>query len=843
MRRTRIKGIANIPQRKKAEPPDKTDGEIKNQQEVSKSVNGLEQENSKTHQLSSISDTLGTGKTILNEITQKVRKSDSDNVDIHPSNSVSKINEPLTTVKRENISILGNVLLQVETQIFNSNSAEIQEDSAVIGCPVISDKNDCNEFEKKPISFRRRAIKPNISAQALNRKSDIKTSIDNENVDMKKTTSFTDSSEDRVEKFVNEIKLSDQKIENTASFGDIIPQSNCSYSSSQVISAELKNVSQLKSPTHNTLDVIKTSIQHANVGSDCEYPPPPSSPNKLNRSRIKAIPKIGNRKISFSASESEDESKKHEHRVRHDSQSSNFSTAHESVSDQPSTLKMMEFSSVIQRKCKRTDWSRKLADARREFTRKFVSGKPDHKKLTMIDLIFYNPTTNVMKNEKKSISETDSKLNSKNEEDVDNPLGVGDDPTNNDAEDSKKSDEENEVPAPQIRIGPSGEIIIDEKSLVIENKQTIINREQLQRSQVIDGNGDRPYGVYKKVKRSKDWTHSETLRFYKALSTIGTDFTLMCELFPNRTRRELKMKFKKEEKINQTLVDKAVMEPCSFDFEELKKEFELVEIERKELEKQRIEEQKLKKTKGIKKSIKLLKFTEQNDKHQMQTTNSVRVESDVSDGESPSEIQKNSSVNNGLTNATKLRKKRNKSKIPHYMKKDKQNNFDIMSVLTNSDSSNSGSEDLEVAWKPVLTRYGRKTRKRQIYEPEANIQEEIIVPRKISKPNLGTDEEQQKPGSLMMISSKAPDGQPVVQIFMVTDKKVQNGKNIQGIEDVNTENLLPIAMIKTGQTDDEGEEMIENNYTIPAEPENQNSTQVVDIVESIDDKIKDSMQT
>lgn len=150
---------------------------------------------------------------------------------------------------------------------------------------------------------------------------------------------------------------------------------------------------------------------------------------------------------------------------------------------------------------------------------------------------------------------------------------------------------------PQIKIGPSGEIILDEKSLVVERKDIKKQREEIARSEVVNADIDTSYGIYKKHKRSKFWTADETLRFYKALNTLGTDFTLMCELFPERTRRELKMKFNKEEKINKTLVDKALMQPCGFDFYVLKKEVELEQIEKAELEKIKLEEHRKKEEK------------------------------------------------------------------------------------------------------------------------------------------------------------------------------------------------------------------------------------------------------
>lgn len=160
--------------------------------------------------------------------------------------------------------------------------------------------------------------------------------------------------------------------------------------------------------------------------------------------------------------------------------------------------------------------------------------------------------------------------------------------------DIDKSDEENDVPVPQIKIGPSGEIILDEKSLVIERKNIKKQREDMAKSEVINGDFDVSYGVYKKHKRSKCWTTDETLRFYKALNTLGTDFTLMCELFPERSRRELKMKFNKEEKINRSLIDKALMQPCGFDFYVLKEEVELEKRERAEIDKLKLEENKKK---------------------------------------------------------------------------------------------------------------------------------------------------------------------------------------------------------------------------------------------------------
>jgi transcription factor TFIIIB component B'' len=64
------------------------------------------------------------------------------------------------------------------------------------------------------------------------------------------------------------------------------------------------------------------------------------------------------------------------------------------------------------------------------------------------------------------------------------------------------------------------------------------------------------YGSWLKRKKTVDWTEKETVRFFKAMSILGTDFSLMEKLFKRRTRHELKMKYKKEEKANKALIDR-----------------------------------------------------------------------------------------------------------------------------------------------------------------------------------------------------------------------------------------------------------------------------------------------
>lgn len=103
-------------------------------------------------------------------------------------------------------------------------------------------------------------------------------------------------------------------------------------------------------------------------------------------------------------------------------------------------------------------------------------------------------------------------------------------------------------------------------------------------------------GFYKRTKRTRDWPADETIKFYRCLHTIGTDFSLMLTLFPKRTRRDLKLKFKREEKYNLSLINKALLHPKQFNIDDLKIELEHEEEEeiRKKTEWQELKEKQAK---------------------------------------------------------------------------------------------------------------------------------------------------------------------------------------------------------------------------------------------------------
>lgn len=60
----------------------------------------------------------------------------------------------------------------------------------------------------------------------------------------------------------------------------------------------------------------------------------------------------------------------------------------------------------------------------------------------------------------------------------------------------------------------------------------------------------------------------------------------MCQMFPTRSRRDLKLKYKKEERTNGQLINKALLYPKAFNIQELKDQLAQEDREREENERQ-----------------------------------------------------------------------------------------------------------------------------------------------------------------------------------------------------------------------------------------------------------------
>ncbi|GAB0094854.1 transcription factor TFIIIB component B'' [Sergentomyia squamirostris] len=229
----------------------------------------------------------------------------------------------------------------------------------------------------------------------------------------------------------------------------------------------------------------------------------------------------------------------------------------------------------------------KTADLRKDLSHRLASGRyADRSRLTMYDMIYYNPTSNPMKSparkgRSKTISErrssTSSVLSVASVNSLASHKTEKEEPESPEHVKIKVEDatvkEEPAMPVPQLKLGPNGEMILDEKSLVIETTGDREARKTLANASIVyDDEFSSSNGFYKRQTRTREWTDQETVIFYRCLHTVGTDFSMMCTLFTNRTRRDLKLKFKKEEKVNLHLVNKALMFPKTFNLEELRQE-------------------------------------------------------------------------------------------------------------------------------------------------------------------------------------------------------------------------------------------------------------------------------
>ncbi|XP_031846990.1 transcription factor TFIIIB component B'' homolog Bdp1 isoform X2 [Nomia melanderi] len=547
------------------------------------------------------------------------------------------------------------------------------------------------------------------------------------------------------------------------------------------------------------------------------------SPIKLTQSRLnfmRPVPKLDSggrvRRNSIqgsgaSASESEDDSKRVNSTVTNHVKN-DLVHATEVVKDKViNNTKMTSLTKSKVGQKKRvlvSESARKLADARREFNLKHENKTPDRSKLTMYDLIYYNPITNPMKRSKESETVT-RKISTCQSEEL----------REEEEEEENEDDPSSAMPVPQVKVGPDGQLIIDEQSLVIEQTNTKKNREMLSKEAIIDD--DTGGGFYKKRHKSKEWPKWETLKFYKALNTVGTDFLLMQSLFPNRTRQEIKMKYKKEERMNRNLVEKALEYHQEFDIELLEKSLATLD----NLERERINIEEKQKRAGSK--GKLMKKLDRKRKCRIVATSIGEM--DASDEEECLDlIQQNENIEgNEHQQSLKKTQKKKRKKV-----KDEKRTSEASSIETEdvgSLSVCSGFDSDTEIYHVRPTRSGRLPKVKRLQGPDINTldnetlnyessDQESIPPKNTTKAldniifentniNPETDYENSdktvipninhvKPGSLVILSKESPEepGKSVLQVYMVSSN-VNSSRNIE--ESTATPVNLPPELLAT----------------------------------------------
>ncbi|KAM7351480.1 transcription factor TFIIIB component B'' homolog Bdp1 [Cochliomyia hominivorax] len=531
-------------------------------------------------------------------------------------------------------------------------------------------------------------------------------------------------------------------------------------------------------------DVFYSDIEENALQMDIEKSPThgcPMSPSKnLTRQRIRPTPHFGQRRNSFVGSSPSPHTSGNEdnnninnnnnvnnefvqpaqtRRERHHSASftgSNHSSSHHHYHHTPhkyfpsgisnssmgrirteSGCSVFSDTNTSSHKSRKTEDSKQ--NTRKDFEARFHNGVPEKSAIKMSDLIYYNPVTNPMEqkpNPNVKVEQTDSATNDvkpfpeKLEKDTD---------TSADGE---------AIPVPQLKLNAKGELILDDKSLVIETTAEQEARKVLANSSLIylDENTGMN-GFYSRQKRTREWLPAETIKFYRCLQNVGTDFSLMVSLFPNRTRRDLKLKFKKEERKNGNLINKALLYPKQFDLESLKQQIDEEEKLREEqakkskMAKEKTKESKKRKicTSSVSNRILLNEDIYQNEneqkpkrakksnaKNKNEETNQ-NSETCGQNGELPNTAgeYENDKVNN--SNETKQKPKQRKTYTKS--KNSSKDSIDEQIVASNNNNNNNNNENMEtnenIAGDKIKRRRRRTSNKVQ-KEEIIIIKEEII---------------------------------------------------------------------------------------------------------------------
>ncbi|XP_037121198.1 transcription factor TFIIIB component B'' homolog isoform X2 [Syngnathus acus] len=200
----------------------------------------------------------------------------------------------------------------------------------------------------------------------------------------------------------------------------------------------------------------------------------------------------------------------------------------------------------------------------------------DPSKMTMRDLIRYLPSSNPMsyslEDDAQGNKTTVSPSKEKSTERVQklNPEVVPETRRQAEEEEPAAAEEEEEDDAtmmPRVKVAEDGTLILDEESLTVEVKRTKGPNPAEGRDPIFERGSTTTYSSFRPSAYCKPWTSEETDMFFLAISMVGTDFSMIGQLFHNRTRAEIRNKFKKEERQNSWRIDKAFRERRKLDIE------------------------------------------------------------------------------------------------------------------------------------------------------------------------------------------------------------------------------------------------------------------------------------
>jgi transcription factor TFIIIB component B'' len=117
------------------------------------------------------------------------------------------------------------------------------------------------------------------------------------------------------------------------------------------------------------------------------------------------------------------------------------------------------------------------------------------------------------------------------------------------------------VSGPRMRL-LNGRMVLDESSLTIDRHANAeLEREGMEIVEENDFTRKITQGTYMKREPSQSWDAAANQLFYKGLRQFGTDFGMIASMFPHRNRRQIKLKFNKEEKVNAAKINRILTNP------------------------------------------------------------------------------------------------------------------------------------------------------------------------------------------------------------------------------------------------------------------------------------------
>ncbi|KAF9358392.1 Transcription factor TFIIIB component B [Mortierella sp. AD094] len=113
--------------------------------------------------------------------------------------------------------------------------------------------------------------------------------------------------------------------------------------------------------------------------------------------------------------------------------------------------------------------------------------------------------------------------------------------------------------APQVRL-VDGRIELDVDSLVVDHDivEADTNQEPMEYVEESSSTKFVNNSTFSRKIASERWSEKDTNLFYEALAQWGTDFGIICRLFPSKTRIAVRNKYKREDRYNHSRVEEAL---------------------------------------------------------------------------------------------------------------------------------------------------------------------------------------------------------------------------------------------------------------------------------------------